>query len=160
MTKTDQAKLTTTCPKCGAKIWAEFCDLLREALSLRNKTSKIGEMIYRAYQTLTVCEFDKLKEVFRSSGYGNTDIDVFLAVGMGKVDPRLVFEGVSSRKILALSPEDQNLLLSEPIEILTADGVISKSWESMSGAERNRIVGKDGILQPNQQKFSRRKKLK
>ncbi len=114
-----------------------------------------GAMVRRVGLLLldaTGAEHDEILRALRNY-LSHTEIAAALAVAKGELDESLLYRGVPTHKILGLSRDDQQRLVSgEKLGLLTTDGRIEFiSWAEMTPTQRNQMIGQGVIIKPSDQ---------
>jgi hypothetical protein len=105
----------------------------------------LGELILKAAKDLQHEEFEEF-EAYLLTTWTRSDLRAARAVAKGDLDARLFPAGVRNSKVLSLSEQDQQRLLSdEHFQVWGNDGrARSKTWGEMSPDEHNRLLGPKG----------------
>lgn len=133
--------------------------------SIEKNYQQLGRVLFEASSVLTNVQFTQLQNYLVKKGIRKTDQQASIAAFLHtnpklgddeslRIDPRLVFAGAKSSKVLCLHADDQARLLSnETFGVLQPSGrTKEKTWADMSDHERNMLIGKGGrILTTNEQ---------
>ncbi|HEV2175122.1 MAG TPA: hypothetical protein VGR71_16230 [Nitrospira sp.] len=120
----------------------EFKTLMQEVWT---GIEKLGDKLVRARKDLSADDYDALC-AWLGTWWTKADLKAAEAVGRGELDARLFPHGTRNSKVMSLTREDQQRLLSsERFSVYDNFGrVVQKTWAEMSTDMRNRLLGDKG----------------
>jgi hypothetical protein len=140
----------------GLKTVEEFAKVFADLFGgFSEQVRRLGALIKRAEDTLSVSEYKRLKQVIRDGeNWSESMFEAAAMVQAGTLDACLIVSGVSVDKIMKLSKKDQHRLASGvKIGVKRSNGDVDfKRWGDMTSEEVKQVIGVERIIPPDEQK--------
>jgi len=120
-------------------------------LDVEGDVRNLADKLAQAEKNLSGPDFKIIQaHMMARFSFTKADIKAYIDMSLGKLDPRLLLAGAKSSKIMNMSRDDQDRLLTEEVfEVYDNTGQVREvTWAHMRFDERGRLIGRNGAILP------------